>query len=345
MKATKITALLLSLLLLVSCAAPAAEEYTTTFLAMDTVMSVTAYGAGAQGAPEAAAERIRELEKLFSVTAEGSDVWNANHSGGEAVEVSSDTASLLRPALELCRSTGGALDVTIYPVVKAWGFTTGEYRVPDREELSALLERVDYARVALEGDRLCVPDGMELDLGAVAKGWTGDQVAALLADSGVTSAKLELGGNVQVLGAKPDGSPWRIAVRDPNGEGYAGIVEVTDKAVVTSGGYERYFEADGITYWHIIDPASGCPARSGLASVTVIADSGALADALSTALFVLGAERAADYWRERRDFDFILLGEDGSVTVTPGIAERFMLCGSWESRRAEVVDVSSGVCK
>lgn len=345
MKATKITSLLLSLLLLASCAAPAAEEYSTTFLAMDTVMSVTAYGAGAQGAPEAAAERIRELEKLFSVTAEGSDVWNANHSGGEAVEVSSDTASLLRRALELCRSTGGALDVTIYPVVKAWGFTTGEYRVPDREELSALLERVDYARVALEVDRLCVPDGMELDLGAVAKGWTGDQVAALLADSGVTSAKLELGGNVQVLGAKPDGSPWRIAVRDPNGESYAGIVEVTDKAVVTSGGYERYFEADGITYWHIIDPASGCPARSGLASVTVIADSGALADALSTALFVLGAERAADYWREQRDFDFILLGEDGSVTVTPGIAERFTLCGSWESRRAEVVDVSSGVCK
>lgn len=345
MKATKITALLFSLLLLASCAAPAAEEYTTTFLAMDTVMSVTAYGAGAQGAPEAAAERIRELEKLLSVTAEGSDVWNANHSGGEAVEVSPDTASLLRRALELCRSTGGALDVTIYPLVKAWGFTTGEYRVPVREELSALLERVDYARVALEGDRLCVPDGMELDLGAVAKGWTGDQVAALLADSGVTSAKLELGGNVQVLGAKPDGSPWRIAVRDPNGESYAGIVEVTDKAVVTSGGYERYFEADGITYWHIIDPASGCPARSGLASVTVIADSGALADALSTALFVLGAERAADYWRERRDFDFILLGEDGSVTVTPGIAERFTLCGSWESRRAEVVDVSSGVCK
>lgn len=337
MKAMKCPVLLLALLLLTACAAPAAEEHSTTLFAMDTVMGVTVYGAGGQEAADAAAGRIRALEKLFSVTGQNSDIYAANHSGGEAVNVSEETAALLERALELCASTGGALDVTIYPIVKAWGFTTGEYQVPDGGELSSLLERVDYGRITLEGERLTVPDGMELDLGAVAKGWTGDRVAALLTEAGVTSAKLELGGNVQVVGAKPDGSPWRVAVRDPNGESYAGIVEVTDKAVVTSGGYERYFEADGITYWHIIDPADGRPARSGLASVTVVSGSGVQADALSTALFVLGAEGAADYWREHRDFDMILLGEDGTVTVSEGIAGSFSLYGDWEGRSVEIV--------
>ena len=336
MKVTKITALFLALLLLCSCA-PGAEEHSATIFAMDTVMGITVYGPQGKEAADAASGRIRELEKLFSVTDPNSDIYAANHSGGAPVEVSDDTAVLLSRALELCSSTGGALDVTIYPVVKAWGFTTGEYRVPEDGTLSVLLEQVDYSRITLEGHTLTVPDGMELDLGAVAKGWTGDQVAALLADAGVTSAKLELGGNIHLVGAKPDGSPWRIAVRDPSGESYAGIVEVTDKAVVTSGGYERYFEADGITYWHIMDPADGRPARSGLVSATVVSDSGVQADALSTALFVLGAEGAADYWREHRDFDFILLGEDGTVTVTEGIAGSFTLCGDWEGHQAEIV--------
>lgn len=335
MRAAKITALLLALALLCSCA-PGAEEHSTTIFAMDTVMGITVYGPQGQEAAEAAAGRIRELEKLLSVTDPNSDIYAANHSAGAPVEVSDDTAALLARAMELCASTGGALDVTIYPVVKAWGFTTGEYRVPDAGTLSALLEQVDYSRITLEGNTVTVPDGMELDLGAVAKGWTGDQAAALLTDAGVTSAKLELGGNIHLVGAKPDGSPWRIAVRDPDGENYAGIVEVTDKAVVTSGGYERYFEADGITYWHIMDPADGRPARSGLLSATVVSGSGVQADALSTALFVLGAEEAADYWREHRDFDFILLGEDGTVTVTEGIAGSFTLCGNWEGRRVEI---------
>lgn len=334
MKSTKITVLLLALALL--CACTREEAYTETLFAMDTVMGITVYGQGAQQAAQAAAARIRELEKHFSVTDQDSDVYAANHSGGRPVQVSADTAALLERALELCRDTGGALDVTVYPVVKAWGFTTGEYRVPTREELSGLLERVDYARVLLSGEALTVPEGMELDLGAVAKGWTGDQLAALLAGRGVTSAKLELGGNIHLLGAKPDGSPWRVAVRDPAGEGYAGILEVTDRAIVTSGGYERYFERDGITYWHIIDPADGCPARSGLDSVTVVAGSGVLADALSTALFILGPERAEAYWRERRDFDFILLHSDGSVTVSAGLEERFSLSGDWEGRTLRV---------
>lgn len=165
------------LLLLAACAGP--ESWEREILAMDTVMKLTIYGENAPQAGEAAVDRIQELEGLLSVTGEDSEIYAANHTG--SAQLSPDAAALLARALTLCRETGGALDVTIYPVVRAWGFTTGAYRVPDDGELTALLERVDYRQAALEGDRLTLPEGVELDLGAVAKGYTGDQLMALLA--------------------------------------------------------------------------------------------------------------------------------------------------------------------
>ena len=302
---------------------------------MDTAMRLTVYGQGAGEAAGLARERVLELEALLSVTDENSDIGAANRNGGGALHA--DTAALLERALALCGETGGALDVSIYPVVRAWGFTTGAYRVPEEAELAALLERVDYTRISLEGTVLTLPEGMELDLGAVAKGWTGDRLMELLRGEGITSAIVELGGNVQALGSKPDGSPWRVAVQAPDGSGYAGALEITDCAAVTSGGYQRYFEQDGETYCHIIDPAGGRPARSGLASVTVVAEEGAAADALSTALFVLGRERGEALWRERGGFECVFIGEDGSVAVTQGLEGRFSLYGAWEGRTLEIV--------
>ena len=320
------------LLLLAACAGP--ESWEREILAMDTVMKLTLYGKNAPQAGEAAVDRIQELEGLLSVTGEDSEIYAANHTG--SAQLSPDAAALLARALALCRETGGALDVTIYPVVRAWGFTTGAYRVPDDGELTALLERVDYRQAALEGDRLTLPEGVELDLGAVAKGYTGDQLMALLAREGIASAIVELGGNVQALGAKPDGSPWRVALQAPEG-GYAGVLEIVDKAVVTSGGYQRYFEQDGEIYWHIIDPAQGRPARSGLQSVTIVADEGTLCDGLSTALFVMGREEALDFWRTRDDFECVLISEDNTVAVTEGLEESFSLYGDWEGRALEII--------
>ena len=281
MKLRSLTTPLLILCLLSSCA-PAAKEKTASFLAMDTVMSVTVYGPGGGAALTAAEDEIRALEGLLSVTDEDSEIYAANHSGGAPVALSPETAELLSTALGLCEETGGALDVTIYPVVRAWGFTTGEYRVPDEAELKRLLERVDYSRVELEGNSLTVPEGMELDLGAVGKGCAADRTEAVLREMGVDCAKLELGGNIHLIGTKPDGTPWRVAVRDPSGEGYMGVLETDGGAVVTSGGYERYFTRDNMTYWHIIDPKTGRPAQNGLVSVTIAARTGTLADALST---------------------------------------------------------------
>lgn len=335
MKPRPIIALLLILCLLASCA-PA--EHTASFFAMDTVMSITAYGKDGQEAAEAVETEIKALDRLLSATNGTSEIYAANHSGGESVTVSDETAALLARALELCGETDGALDVTIYPVVKAWGFTTDSYQVPPEDELAELIKQVDFTRIALDGNTLTVPEGMELVLGAVAKGYAADRAAEVLTARGVTCAKLELGGNIHLIGKKANGTPWGVAVRDPSGEGYMGLLQTDGGAVVTSGGYERYFEQDGITYWHIIDPTTGRPAQSGLVSVTIAAPSGTLADALSTALFVMGKEKAAAFWRARQDFDFILIGEDGTVTVTPGLEKRFTLSKEWADHTLEVVE-------
>lgn len=306
----------------------------SNIFAMDTVMSFRVYGENGQDMLALIANAINALERELSVTREGSDVWRINHAGGESVTVGEAAAYLLSLAKELGDSTGGALDMTMYPVVKAWGFTTSEYRVPSGSELSGLLEHVDYQKVETEqkpadlGDTyVTLPADMELDLGSIAKGYAGECAANLLRENGVTSALLNMGGNVQSVGSKPDGSPWRIGIQDPNEAtgSYLGILQLVDQAAITSGGYERFFEEDGVRYWHIMDPHTGAPARSGLVSVTIVGDKGGLCDGLSTALFVLGREKALDYWRTYGGFEAILVDEDNNVWVTGGLKDSFAL--------------------
>ena len=323
---SRIPALGLALTLLAGCApAPtqARPGLERTFFAMDTVMTLRLYEGGDEALLDEAENRAHELEALWSVTDEASEVYALNHN--KTAELSPETAELLDQALGMCERTGGALDVSIYPVLRAWGFTTGAYAVPDDEALAALLPLVDYREIKLDGSAATLSDGMELDLGGVAKGYTGDVLAALLREDGVSSALLDLGGNIHAVGRRPDGSPWRVGIRDPAGEGNLGVVEVVDQAVVTSGGYERYFQKDGVRYWHILDPDTGAPARSGLVSVTVAGEGGAVCDALSTALFVMGLEDALDHWRQYRDFEAVFVSEDGSVTVTAGLEGSFTL--------------------
>ena len=315
--------LFLLLLALLLCGCTPAKPQERTFFAMDTVMSVRLYAGGGEELLDGAEARVKELEGSLSVTDPDSEVYALNHAGTAAL--SPDTAALLEAALDLCRRTGGALDISVYPVLRAWGFTTGEHAVPGGDEIAALLPLVDYTGVSFEDGAAALPPGMEIDLGSVAKGYTGDVLASFLKDNGVTSALLDLGGNIQTVGAKPDGSPWRVAVRDPQGDGTVGVAEVEDQAVITSGGYERYFEENGVRYWHILDPETGKPARNGLASVTVVGESGVLCDALSTALFVMGLDGALDHWRRHRDFEAVFVLEDGSVTITAGLESRFTL--------------------
>lgn len=310
----------------------AQTAYTKDIFAMDTYFSLKAYGPSGEEALKLCEERIQKLESDLSVTLEGSDIWNLNYR--DAVTVSDDTYGLIAEALKLCEETGGALDITLYPVLREWGFTTDEYHVPDEKILTSLLEKVDYRAVDMEasGKTIMVPEGMELDLGAVAKGYTGDCLLEILREQNVESAMVDLGGNVQVLGSKPDGSPWKVAVRDPfDTSSQIGVLEVTDKAVITSGGYERYFEENGQTYWHILNPADGYPADSGLLSVTVVGESGVRCDGLSTALFVMGMEEAVNFWRTQEDFEMLLVTEDGALWITEGLQENFECSEGWNA--------------
>lgn len=299
---------------------------TAELFAMDTSIAMTAYGPDAEIALTKATEKLMELERLWSVTDVNSDVYALNHSGGRAVSVSDETANLLSFALKMAEETGGALEPTIYPVLNAWGFTTGENRIPSDAEIGVLLKNVGYERVRMDGRSVQLDGGMMLDLGAVGKGYAGDLIAQVLREHGVASALLDLGGNIQAMGTKPDGSPWRLGLRDPFSDGTLGILEISNRAVVTSGSYERYFiGADGRQYGHLIDPATGHPDETGLASVTVLSEEGHLCDALSTALFVMGRDKAVEYWRQRRDFDMILIAEDGEIYLTDGVADAFAL--------------------
>ena len=320
-------AALLALTIILAAFSAARADASRTFFAMDTVMTVTAPADDALLA--ACEDEVRRLEALFSVTDEGSEIARLNETGEAAL--SDETAQVLRFALEEASLTEGALDVTLYPVVRAWGFTTGDYRVPDEEELAALLSRVGWARVELDGGVARVSPGMMVDLGSVAKGYASDRLAALLREGGAKSALIDLGGNIYCVGAKKDGGAWRIGVRDPDDPaGYVGALSVTDKAVVTSGCYERCFTAeDGTVYGHIFDPATGRPADSGLVSVTVVGEHGLECDALSTALYVMGPARARALLETLEDVDALLVDSQGALWITDGLRGAFTPMGTY----------------
>jgi thiamine biosynthesis lipoprotein len=309
---------------------------------MDTMMRFTLYGEEAQTGAVLAQipTQLGALEAELSATREDSDIFRIDRAEGQPVEVRASVSELLSDALELCRITGGALDITAYPAVKAWGFTTGEHRVPDEEELAALAAKIDYAAVGSDGPTVTLPAGMELDVGAVAKGYAGDLLAEAVRTNDISSALLDLGqSTIVAIGTKPGGKPWRIGIRDPAGESYLAVVELTDMSLGTSGGYQRYFEEDGVVYWHILDPDTAAPARSGLASVTVVAPSALLCDGLSTALFVMGLEEGAQFWRDHPEleFDALFITEEGQILCTAGLEDRTSLAEGYEDREVTVL--------
>lgn len=315
-----------AMLLLTGCGSMQKDAHTVDVFAMDTYMTLTAYGNDSVNAYLIAAEeKLTALDKKLSVTDAESEVYAANHANGQAVQISEDTAAILHMAETVAAESGGALQISVYPLVQAWGFTMNQYRVPDAEEIAALLENVDDTRISFDDHSLRIPAAMQIDLGALAKGYAGDAVTKLLRNEGVTSAIVNLGGNVQAIGSKPDGSKWTVGIEDPfGGEDLLGTVRVADCAVITSGSYERCFvDENGEKRWHIMDPADGFPADNGLVSVTVIGRSGLRCDALSTALFVEGTEAAVTHWRSCDDFEMILVTSDENILVTEGIAADF----------------------
>ena len=295
---------------------------TRTVYTMDTVMNLTAYGENASAALDAAEETLRTLDAKLDRHDETSTVSALNRDG--TVE-DAELAQLTDIAQTIGALSGGAFDPTVAPVMDAWDFTGDAPRVPSDEELSALLAHVGLEKLSVDGNTIALSDGAQLDLGGIAKGYAAGRVRTILREAGVTSAIISLGGNVAAVGKKPDGSAWTVGLQDPDRpEAYFGTVSIEDACVVTSGAYQRYFEENGVCYHHILDPHTGCPAESGVKSVSVVAQDDTLADALSTALFVMGLDAGAELWNSSGlSFEAVFVTDDNTVWITPGLAGRY----------------------
>lgn len=304
------------LLPLTACgeAEPTIEKTEREVFAMDTIMKLTFYGDADGTVMKQAVKEIHRLESLFSVTQKGSDIARINAASGNAVKVEKETYDLIRQCKEIGEETGGLFDISVYPVVKLWGFTTEQYHVPSDEEREEVLANVDYRKIELLPDhQVRMKKGMAIDLGAVAKGYLSQRLMELCKEQGVASAIVSLGGNVQTMGTKPTEDPYVVGITDPSdGTSIYGTLTVRDKAVITSGIYQRYFDKDGKRYHHIMDKTTGLPAENDLASVTVITNQGDRADALATALYVMGEEKAKEYQKEHPELQLILIRKDGT---------------------------------
>ncbi len=295
---------------------------------MDTFIDLKAQGENGEKALLEAEKEINRLEKLFSPTIEQSEIFAINqYAAKQTVTVSKDTFDLIEKAKEYCNITEGAFDITIAPVVKAWGFTEEVKRVPSDEEIQQKLQLVDNNKLHIDKQNSTVyleNENMSIDLGGIAKGYASNKVNEILKKNGVSSAVISLGGNVSVTGKRPDGTKWRIAVQDPmNSEGYVGILNVEDTSVITSGVYQRFFEQNGKKYHHIIDTKTGKPTQNGLLSVTIVCDNGAMADALSTSVMVAGLQKGSELWRKLDNFGMIVITDSNEMYISEDIEDIF----------------------
>ena len=316
--------------------------------AMDTYMEFTAYGKNSEKAVDAAIEEVQKLDAMLSAENSKSEVYALNEQGN--LQATDDLAELILRGKEIYQETDGLFDDTIYPVMKLWGFPTGNYHVPTAAEVQKKLALVDGNKVEIQtrgsdekgrdskekAKFVTLGADQQIDFGGIAKGYTGQKLAELFQEYGVSSALVSLGGNIQAIGTKPDGSSWKVGIRDPKGgqQDYIGVLSVENQAVVTSGGYERYFEENGETYIHIINPRTGYPADGDLLSVTIVSKDGTLADGMSTALYIMGYEKACQFWRQHREeFNVILVTDDGKIHISENLKGNFQT--EWELEMIE----------
>jgi thiamine biosynthesis lipoprotein len=322
--------LIMLMVLFLPTACGQAKPYTADGFAMGALITQEIYDKDGKKTSEEVLEKIKSLEEQMTINAPGGDINKLNENAGKGyAELCAETITVLKSAQKISELSGGAFDITIGPVVKAWGIDTDKARLPADETLNKLLSLVNYQDVHIdEANRASLQkSGQIVDLGGIAKGYAGDAAIEIYKKRGIKSALINLGGNVVALGSKPDGSAWSVGVQNPSAENgeIIGVVHVSDRAVVTSGGYQKYFEKDGRRYSHIFDPHTGYPADSGLLSVTIMAPSSIEADGLSTAAFVLGAEQGMDLIKRYGRAEAVFITTDKKVFVTPGLRENFQV--------------------
>lgn len=297
--------------------ASSGEQLQKSFFCFDTACAVG--GVMDQELLNACVARCEGFEQTLSRTIETSDIGRINTAAGAPVEVEPETAELISKALGYCQASDGLFDITIGAVSELWDFHEGV--VPEPEAIDAALPHVGYQNVQVAGTTVTLRDPeARLDLGGIAKGYVSDVLLDELAAEGVESAYVNLGGNVKVLGTKPDGSAWRIGVRDPNdpeGESPIARVSLEGGSVVTSGLYERQFEQDGRRYWHILDPRTGYPVESDIVSATIVSERSIDGDGFTKPLFMMGADEARAWAASHNELQVLLVDARGDMTMWP----------------------------
>ncbi|APR00182.1 apbE family protein [Clostridium botulinum] len=334
MKIKYVTILLLCIclpLVFVGCDSKSEEPISRETYLMGTIINIKAYGKNADKAIQACVDKISDIENKMSLNISTSEVNKINKNAGIApVKVSRNTFDVVKASLIYSEKSKGSFDITVEPLVSLWGIGTDKARIPSKDEISNALKLINYKDVIINENESTVMlkrKGQAIDLGAIAKGYTADELKEVLLNYDVSSAFLSLGGNVYVLGNKPDKTSWKIGVQNPletRGD-YLGIVSVSDKSVVTSGNYERFFERNGKRYHHIFDTKTGYPAEKGLISVSIISDKSIDGDALSTSVYTLGLDEGKKLIESLKGVEAIFVTNDKKVYVTSGLKDIFKL--------------------
>jgi thiamine biosynthesis lipoprotein len=297
---------------------------------LDTLVSITIYGSGDQSIIQEAFDEIARLEAILSATIPGSDPDRLAQSADAGfIEVSQDTVYLLKECAEFSALSGGAFDCTVGPLVSLWNIREPSGYLPTRAELEQALSFVGYHHVLFLGENqvMLKNAGMAVDFGAIAKGYIADKIKELLIGKGIGSAVIDLGGDIALLGGRPDGAGFRIGVRDPGGSSgdYFSVLTITNRSLASSGSYERFFIHEGMAYHHIFDVATGYPAENELLQVTAIADNAVHAEGYSTTAFLMGLERGLAFINNADGIEAVFVTKEKKVYLTNGAGQEFLL--------------------
>lgn len=305
------------------------EPVTATAFTLNTVVKITLYDSQEEQILQQALELCEDYEKIFSRTLPESELYRLNHGMLPQEDgwtlLSEPLADLISEGIRYSRLSEGAFDISIAPVSSLWDFTSGEKKIPEKEKIEQAVTLVDYKDIFLEGNRIrFAKEGMQLELGAIAKGYIADRIKEFLVSEGIRSAVIDLGGNVLCVGDKPDRSPFRIGVQKPfaTRNQTVGTVEISGQSVVSSGIYERYFEQDGKLYHHILNPADGYPYDHRLVSVTIVSEKSVDGDGLSTSCFALGLEKGLALINSLPETEAVFITEDGALHFSEGFEEK-----------------------
>ncbi|WP_455381625.1 FAD:protein FMN transferase [Salinispira pacifica] len=338
----------LALAILTGCNGGPSKPVSQTELLLGTTITITVYDHVDRSVIDKAFARVRDIHNRMTTEGDQSEVVQINREAGiKPVQVTPDVFEVIKTALDFSRLTDGAFDITVGPIVKLWGIGTDHEQLPPKKDIEALLPLVNWRWVKLnEADHSVYLEkrGMGIDLGGIAKGYAADEAKRILAQGGVKHAILDFGGNILVMGTKPDGSNWRIGIQTPfkTRGSFLGIVTTADRSVVTSGPYERYFMKDGTMYHHIIDPKTGYPVQRHLTSTTIYSGVSMICDGLSTSVFVMGLQNGAALIRQLKGVDAIFVTDQDKVYYTSGLDGTFEITNSDYTREPLPAEAAPG---